>query len=179
MNRNRASSDIESDDDGNDEVMETNVAYDDSKIKIRKTRSDKGVKKERTPAQKEATQRALAILKERRESKKKDEDERMKKASDQERQRILAEKYEKKKQQKKALPPAPSYVTLADMEKFKTDILSALPKEVYKAVEVEKKVVKVKEEPKPIEKTIIKPTPAQEPIKLTGHALLDRMFFNQ
>lgn len=180
MNRNRATSESESDDDGNEEVIETiTKPLDDSKVKIRKTRSDKGVKKERTPAQKEATAKALAILKERREAKKQDEEQRLKQASEQEKQRILAEKYEKKKQQKQKLPPAPSYVTLADMEKFKTDILSALPKEVYKAVEVEKKVVKAKEEPKPVEKPIPKPLPVSEPSKLTGHQLLDRIFFNQ
>lgn len=180
MNRNRALSESGSDDSGNEEVIETTtMPLDDSKVKIRKTRSDKGVKKERTPAQKEATAKALAILKERRESKKKEDEEKLKKASEQERQRILAEKYEKKKQQKQKLPPAPSYVTIADMEKFKTDILSALPKEVYKAVEVEKKVVKVKEEPKPVEKPIIKPQPVPESSKLTGHQLLDRIFFNQ
>ena len=180
MNRNRASSMSGSDDDMNDEVVESKVeVYDDSKVKVRKTRSDKGVKKERTPAQKEATQRALAILKERREAKKKEEEDRLKTANEQQRQRILAEKYEKKKQQKKALPPAPQYVTLADMQTFKNEILGALPKEVYKAVEVEKKVVKVKEEPKPVEKAITKPVPVPEPTKLTGHALLDRFLFNQ
>jgi len=179
MNRNRASSMTDSDDDGNDEVIETSVKVnDDSHIKVRKTRSDKGIKKERTPAQKEATAKALTILKERREAKKKEDEDRLKKASEQERQRILAEKYEKKKQHKQKLPPAPSYVTLADMEKFKTEILSALPKEVYKAVEVEKKVVKTNQEPKPVEKPIPKSIPVSEPVKLSGHQLLDRIFFN-
>lgn len=180
MNRNRASSISGSDDDGNDEVVETSapVSYQDEHIKVRKTRSDKGVKKERTPAQKEATAKALAILKERREAKKKEDEERLSKASEQERQRILAQKYEQKKQQRKALPPAPQYVTLADMQSLKHEILSALPKEVYKAVEVEKKVVKVKEEPKPVEKPISKPSPVSQPEKLTGHALLDRIFFS-
>lgn len=180
MNRNRASSVSGSDDDGNDEVVEASapVAYQDSHIKVRKPRSDKGVKKERTPAQKEATAKALSILKERREAKRKEEEERMAKATEQERQRILAQKYEQKKRNKEKLPPAPSYVTLADMENFKKDILSALPKEVYKAVEVEKKVVKVKEEPKPVEKPNIKPPPVSQPEKLTGHALLDRIFFS-
>ena len=179
MNRNRASSVSGSDDDGNDEVVEVSApTYDDKHIKVRKTRSDKGVKKERTPAQKEATAKALSILKERREAKKKEDEERMAKASEQERQRILAQKYEQKKRNKEKLPPAPSYVTLADMQNFKNEILSALPKEVYKAVEVEK-VVKVKEEPKPVEKPILKPAPVSQPEKLTGHALLDRMFFNK
>ena len=180
MNRNRTLSDSGSEDDGNDEVIETSAPiYDDSKVKVRKPRSDKGVKKERTPAQKEATAKALTILKERREAKKKEEEEKFKKATEQERQRILAQKYEQKKRNKEKLPPPPSYVTLADMEKFKTDILSALPKEVYKAVEVEKKVVKIKEEPKPVEKPVIPTAPTAQSTKLTGHALLDRIFFDK
>ena len=167
-------------DDGNEEVVSTPAqVYDDSKVKVRKTRSDKGVKKERTPAQKEATAKALAILKERREAKRKDEDERMAKANEAERQRILAEKYEKKKQQKKALPPAPQYITVAEMNAIKNEILSALPKEVYKAVEVEKKVVKVREEPKVDTKPVEKP-PKEKPVeKLTGHDLLDKLFFSK
>ena len=180
MNRNRTLSISGSEDESNDEVVEAPAPiYDDSKIKVRKTRSDKGVKKERTPAQKEATAKALTILKERREAKKKAEEDRMKQATEQERQRILAQKYEQKKRNKEKLPPPPSYVTLADMEKFKNDILSSLPKEVYKAVEVEKKVVKVKEEPKPSVKHVDIPTPAPQPAKLTGHALLDRLFFEK
>lgn len=178
MNRQKPDPITDSEDEGNDEVVETSApVYDDSKVKVRKTRSDKGVKKERTPAQKEATAKALNILKERREAKKKAEEDRMKQATEQERQRILAQKYEQKRRNKEKLPPPPSYVTLADMEKFKNDILSSLPKEVYKAVEVEKKVVKVKEEPKPVAKPIIASAPVVAPAKLTGHALLDRLFF--
>lgn len=166
----------------NDEVVESRVRVnDDSHIRVRKTRSDKGVKKERTPAQKEATAKALAILKERREAKKKDDEERMSKATEAERQRILADKYEKQKQHKAKLPPAPSYVTLADMENMKKEILSALPKEVYKAVEVERKVVK--EKPviveKPVEKPISKPVEKPVEKKLTGHELLDKLFFTK
>lgn len=136
------------------------------------------VKKERTPAQKEATAKALAILKERREAKAREEKERIEKASEAERQRILADKYEKRKQQKKSLPPAPSYLTVADMEKFRDEILGALPKEVYKAVEIPK-VKKVPVE-KPVEiratSTAVAPK-EREVVQLTGSALLDAILF--
>jgi hypothetical protein len=178
-----ADSDCSDVDRENNEVVERTVRVnDDSHIRIRKTRSDKGVKKERTEAQKQATAKALSILKERREAKKKEDEERMSKATEAERQRILAQKYEKQKQHKAKLPPAPSYVTLADMENMKKEILSALPKEVYKAVEVERKVVKV-EKPVVVEKPVEKPVSkaVEKPVekKLTGHELLDKLFFTK
>ena len=89
------------------------------------------------------------------------------------------EKYEKKKQQKKALPPAPQYITVAEMMSIKNEILNALPKEVYKAVEVEKRVKVEKPKPvadeKPVEK-VVKEKPVE---KLTGHDLLDKLFFSK
>lgn len=155
--------------------VKSSTSYDDSKVTIRKPRSDKGVKKERTPAQKEATQKALAILKERREAKAREEKERLEKASEEQRQRILAERYEKKKQQRRKLPPAPSYVTVADMEKFKNDILGALPKEVYKAVEVPK----IKKIVEPAPQPVVKETIVERPVKLTGSELLDAILFQR
>ena len=136
-------------------------------------KSTKG--QERTPAQKEATAKALAVLKERRGAKQTEDKERLEKASEAEKQRILAEKYEKQKQQRKKLPPAPSYVTLGDLETFKKDILGALPKEVYKAVEV----VKEPKKPKAIEAPapVIKERVVEKPIHLSGSALLDELLF--
>jgi hypothetical protein len=157
-----------------EEVAKT---YDDASIKVRKPRSDKGVKKERTPAQKEAIQKALTVLKERREAKARDEKERLQKASEAEKQRILAEKYEKQKQQKKKLPPAPSYVTLGDFENFKKELLGAMPKEVYKAVEVEKKPRKVEAPVQPVVREVVKERMEEKPKVLTGSALLDEILF--
>ena len=172
-----------------DEKSETAEVYDDKHVKVRKTRSDKG-KKERTPAQQAATQKALAVLKERREALNKAAKERLEMASDAERQRILADKFEAKKARKQKLPPAPSYVTLGDFENFKRDLISAMPKQVYKAVEIEK-VRKVKDSPPPAvlpaHRVSASPAPVPEPIPapvvekqkaLSGHALLDQMFFN-
>ena len=170
-----------------DEKSTVAESYDDSHVKVRKTRSDKG-KKERTPAQQAATQKALLVLKERREALNKAAKERLEMASDAERQRILADKFEAKKARKQKLPPAPSYVTLGDFENFKRDLISAMPKQVYKAVEIEK-VRKVRESPPPavLPPHRVAPAPVAEPIPapvaekqkaLSGHALLDQMFFN-
>ena len=165
-----------------DEKSEAPQVYDDSHIKVRKARSDKG-KKERTPAQQAATQKALLVLKERREAINKAAKERLETASDAERQRILAEKYEAKKARKQKLPPVPSYVTLGDFENFKRDLIGAMPKQVYKAVEVEKVVRPKKEIPAaaPVAAPVVAPVaaPVAEKQKaLSGHALLDQMFFN-
>ena len=167
-----------------DEKSEAPQVYDDKHIKVRKVRSDKGEKKERTPAQKAATQKALLVLKERREALNKAAKERMETASDAERQRILAEKYEAKKARRQKLPPAPSYVTLGDFENFKRDLIGAMPKQVYKAVEVEK-VVRPKKEAPPAAAPVAVPVAApvaapvaEKPKQLSGHALLDQMFFN-
>jgi hypothetical protein len=172
-----------------DEKSEAPQVYDDKHIKVRKARSDKGQKKERTPAQQAATQKALAVLKERREALNKAAKERLETASDAERQRILAEKYEAKKARRQKLPPAPSYITLGDFENFKRDLMNAMPKQVYKAVEIEKVVRPKKEAPvaAPVAVPAAAPAPVVAPVAalpvekpktLSGHALLDQMFFN-
>jgi hypothetical protein len=167
------------------ETASVSGTYDDKSIKVRKVRSDKG-KKERTPAQIAATTKALSVLKERREKEAADRKERMEKATDAERQRILAEKYEKTKLSRKKLPPVPSYVTLGDFERFKNELLGAMPKEVYKAVEIERKPRKEHTQPvaaqpipQPIPQPVAQPiyhAPVQAPKQLSGSALLDKMF---
>jgi hypothetical protein len=167
-----------------DEKSTVAESYDDSHVKVRKVRSDKG-KKERTPAQQAATQKALLVLKERREALNKAAKERLETASDAERQRILAEKFEAKKARKQKLPPVPSYVTLGDFENFKRDLISAMPKQVYKAVEIEK-VARPKKEAAPVAAApVVAPVAApvaavvaEKQKALSGHALLDQMFFN-
>ena len=139
----------------------------------------KGKGKERTPAQKEAFAKALSILKEKREAKAKDEKDRYEKASQEEKARIEKEKYEKAKNHKKRLPPAPSYVTTSDLEKFKNDLLNAIPKyEAPKPVETPKPVKKEPVEA-PVE-PVVAPKRKVEPVAtkpLTGHDLIDKLFF--
>jgi hypothetical protein len=133
------------------------------------------VKKERTPAQKEAFVKAMAILKQKRESKATEEKERFEKADALEKDRIAKEKFEKAKNHKKKLPPAPSYVTTGDLEKFKLDLLQALPR--HQPDPVKPDPVKVQ----PVKAESIKPIIKKEPIvqkTLTGHDLLDKLFFS-
>lgn len=132
------------------------------------------VKKERTPAQKEAFTKAMSILKEKREAVKTVEKEKYEKADSLEKDRLEKEKYEKAKNHKKKLPPAPSYVTTGDLEKFKLDLLNALPRNEP-----------VKPRPEPVEpvkpEPVVKPVSKKEPIApkpLTGHDLLDKLFFS-
>ena len=144
-------------------------------------KKQKRTKKERTPAQQEAFKKALTILKEKREGKKKDEEDRLAKASEEEKQRILKEKYEKAKNHHRKLPPAPSYVTTGDLEKFKLDLLNAIPK--YEKPEVVEKPVE-KPKPAPVSKEpdvpVIKKPIVEKKIQkqLTGHELLDKLFFS-
>lgn len=141
----------------------------------------KRTKKDRTPAQQESFKKALETLKLKRESKKKEDEERLSKATAEEKDRIAKEKYEKAKNHHRKLPPAPSYVTTGDLEKFKSDILNAIPKwEAPKVIEKEvekpkpQPVVKIAE-PNPIEKPVIQPKIQKQ---LTGHELLDKLFFS-
>ena len=140
----------------------------------------KGKGKERTPAQKEAFAKALNILKEKREAKVKEEKERYEKADAEQKAQIEKEKYEKAKNHKKRLPPAPSYVTTGDLEKFKKDLLGALkPVETPKPIEPPKPV---KKEPEPVvaEPVVVqkrKPEPVVQK-QLTGHELIDKLFFS-
>ena len=145
-------------------------------------------KKERSPAQKEAFSKAMSILKEKRESKANEDKERIAKASQEEKEAMAKEKYEKAKNHKKKLPPAPSYVTMSDMEKFKMDILNAVrepvrrePKEedlVKKPViarEPDSVLVPIKE---PVAAPVIIPMVKERKKELTGHDLLDKLFFS-
>lgn len=132
------------------------------------------VKKERTPAQKESFAKAMAILKEKREAVKTVEKEKYEKADALEKDRLEKEKYEKAKNHKKKLPPAPSYVTTGDLEKFKTDLLNALPRS-QPVESVKPHVEPVK--PEPVVKPVIKKEPIA-PKQLTGHDLLDKLFFS-
>ena len=164
-------------------VDEKSVSKGDTKTKEKKARS---------PAQIAAQQKALATLKEKRDKLKAEEDKAEKEAEVDASKKADLEKakYEKAKMQRKRLPPAPSYITTNDLDKFKNDILGSLtrhqpaveppnePKPVNRLPPVEL----TKPTPVPVmpvvEKVIEKPVPAPQQ-KLTGHELLDRIFFNK
>ncbi len=159
--------------------MNTALENEDSSKNVLEVKTKKP-KKPATPAQKEAITKALTALKLKREALKKQNEEEVAIADESQKQTLLKERYEKAKTQKKKLPPAPSYVTTADLDRFKNEIIGALPKEVYKAVEVP-----VVEKPIPkqvtFEKPIEPPTEMVKPVvkSLTGHELLDKLFFNK
>ena len=134
------------------------------------------LKKPRTAKQQEASQKAFEALK-----KKRDEAAEAKRKAKQE----LADANEVTKQKwRRVKKEAPGDVLLTkkDMEAYMSQ-LRAPPQVVEKIVEkpVEKIVEKVVEKPveRVIERVVERPTPAPEQQKLTGHALLDRLFFNK
>ena len=149
-------------------------------VKVRRKRE----KKPATPAQKAAITKALDALKVKREALRKQQEEEEANFTEEQKQIKLKEKYEKAKQYKKKLPPAPSYVTVAELKNFKDEILRAMPKEVYKAVEIERKVEAPKpklEQPQIEQKQVVSlppPAPIAPPVQkiLTGHELLDKVF---
>lgn len=137
-------------------------------------------KKPQTESQKEATKKMLAGLKARREQMKKaqEEEEEMLKAEGnelkiQEKQR---ERLEKAKLAKKRLPPVserPPYITAAELQKFKLEMMDLVgrPTKIVKEKEVE--VERIVEKPVVVEKVVEKPTTKV----ISGNALLDAIFF--
>jgi hypothetical protein len=136
-------------------------------------------KRVQSEKQKENFQKALSALKQKREAQKKaqeEEAEMLKAEKDelkiQEKQR---ERFEKAKLQKKKLPAErPTYITAAELQKFKLEMLDMVkPQKIVKEREVE--VQKVVEKPVVVEKVVEKPTTKI----ISGNELLDRIFFNK
>lgn len=155
------------------------------KEKVEETKvATKPPKKPQTEKQKAATQKMLESLKAKREAQKKAQEaeaEMLKAEKDelkiQARQR---ERLEKAKLQKKKLPPPserPVYITGAELQKFKLEMLDLVgkPQKIVKEREVEVEKVVTKEVPVMIEKIIEKPTTRV----ISGNDLLDRIFFSK
>jgi hypothetical protein len=152
------------------------VSKDDTKTKEKKARS---------PAQIAAQQKALATLKERRDKIKAEEEKAEKEAEVDAGKKAELDKikYEKAKMQRKRLPAPPSYITSNDLDRFKNDLLGSLSgiKQEVKVQEVKVEQPRVVEQPKVVEQPRVveqKPVPVPQQ-KLTGHELLDRIFFNK
>ena len=137
-------------------------------------------KKERSPAQKEATAKALGILRAKREAQRKQQEEEVAGLEEDKKEEVLKVKKEQQKAKKivsalRTVPPEQSpYITATDFEKFKSEVLTSLKPAVVEKV-VEKPVEKIIE--KPVEKTIIKEVAVNRVI--SGNELLDRIFFNR
>ena len=135
-------------------------------------------KKERSPAQKAATAKALEILKAKREANRKAQEEEVAEIQEEKKEEVIKAKTEKQKAKKiiNTLSRADDvpYITKTDFEAFKNDILTNLkPKEVAAPAVVEKVIEK------PIEKTIIREVPKEVVKVLSGNELLDRIFFGR
>ena len=143
-------------------VAEKVVSKGDTKTKETKE------KKARTPAQIAAQQKALATLKEKRDKLKNEEEKAEKEAEVDATKKAELDKvkYEKAKQQRKRLPVPPSYVTVNEP----TPVNRLPPVELTKPTPVPVMPV--------VERVVEKPIPAPQ-VKLTGHELLDRIFFNK
>ena len=143
-------------------------------------------KKERSPAQKEATAKALGILKAKREAQRKQQEEEVAGVEEDKKEAVLKAKKEQQKAKKivsalRTVPPEQSpYITATDFEKFKSEVLTSLKpinevKEKVVEKVIEKPVEKIIE--RPVEKTIVKEVPVNRVI--SGNELLDRIFFNR
>lgn len=140
-------------------------------------------KRVQSEKQKENFQKALASLKAKREAQKKaqEEEAEMLKAEGDE-VKIQAKKreyYEKAKAGRRKLPAPsdrPTYVTAAELQKFKLEMLEHVkPVKVVHKQEVEVPVEKIVEKSVVVEKVVEKPTTRV----ISGNELLDRIFFKQ
>ena len=126
-------------------------------------------KKPRTEKQKAAMNKALQVLKARRE-------EKAKTVKEEKDGKAIAKM---KWREAKKSAPANEIVTKAELESWMTNLKESLKPQVVEKI-VEKPVEKIVE--KPVEKIVERVVERQVPSKaekLTGHQLLDRLFFNQ
>lgn len=136
-------------------------------------------KKERSPAQKAATAKALEILRSKREANRKAQEEEVAEVEEEKKTEVIKAKTERAKAKKlvntlRAAEEVP-YLTMSDFEKFKAEMMTS----IKPVAPVEKVVEKVIE--KPVEKTVIREVPVQkEVVKIvSGNELLDRIFFGR
>lgn len=136
-------------------------------------------KKVRSEAQKENTVKALAALKAKREALAAKEREEIALLGD-----AALSKHDKKKlSQLPKIPAVAEFITKGDLERFKADIFSMMPKEVVREVQVPVEKVVVREKYVPVEKTVVRERVVQQEVpverKISGNELLDRIFFSR
>lgn len=131
--------------------------------------------KERTPAQKAAFEKAMAALKEKRESHKATQEREAAANADERHQQVLKARYAKRDANRAKLPPVAQYVTVKDLQDFKKEFFSMMPKEVYKEVPVPvERIV-----PHAVVKEVVREKIVEKPKVITGNELLDRLYFNK
>lgn len=131
------------------------------------------VKKEHSEAKKAALAKMFEALKAKRERQKAEAEAESAEIKEQKQQAKLKKIADRKAS--KRTPPIGSYVTMRDLEEFKTQLVSILPKTIYKEVPVDRIV------PQPIaipvETVREKVVQVVQPKKISGNDLLDSIFF--
>jgi len=130
-------------------------------------------KKQLSEAKKAALARMFEGLKAKRELQKADQERETAEVKEERRQAKLRAVAERKQQRR--YPPVAQYVTLRDLEKFKNDLVSILPKTVYQEVPVDRIVPQPV--PVPIETVREKVIQVPSVKKVSGNELLDNIFF--
>jgi hypothetical protein len=131
-------------------------------------------KKEMTESKKKAVQAMFEGLKKKREERKAEQEKETAEAKAEKKQAKLQKQYLAAKARR--TPPVSSYVTMADLEDFKNQLLGSMPKTIYKEVPVDRIVPKVI--PVPIETVREKVVQVvQPPKKISGNELIDSIFF--
>ena len=130
-------------------------------------------KKELTEGKKKAVQAMFEGLKKKREARKAEQEAETAEAKAEKKQAKLQKQYLAAKARR--TPPVSSYVTMADLEDFKNQLLGSMPKTIYKEVPVDRIVPKVI--PVPIETVREKVVQVPAVKKISGNELIDSIFF--
>ena len=124
---------------------------------------------------KAAFEKAMAALKEKRESHKATQEREAAANADERHQQVLKARYAKRDANRAKLPPVAQYVTVKDLQDFKKEFFSMMPKEVYKEVPVPvERIV-----PHAVVKEVVREKIVEKPKVITGNELLDRLYFNK
>jgi hypothetical protein len=130
-------------------------------------------KKELTEGKKKAVQAMFDGLKKKREERKAEQEKETAEAKEEKRQAKLQKQYLAAKARR--TPPVSSYVTMADLEDFKNQLLGQMPKTIYKEVPVDRIVPKVISVPIETVREKVVQVPAVK--KISGNELIDSIFF--
>jgi len=131
-------------------------------------------KKELTEGKKKAVQAMFEGLKKKREERKVEQEKETAEAKAEKKQAKLQKQYLAAKARR--TPPVSSYVTMADLEDFKNQLLGQMPKTIYKEVPVDRIVPKVIAVPiETVKEKVVQVL--QPPKKISGNELIDSIFF--
>jgi hypothetical protein len=131
-------------------------------------------KKDLSEGKKRAVQAMFEGLKKKRQERKEEQEKETAEAKEERKQQRLHKAY--LKQKARNTPPVSSYVTMADLEDFKNQLLGQMPKTIYKEVPVDRIVPKVITVPlETVKEKVVQVL--QPPKKISGNELIDSIFF--